>query len=235
MRAVIVDDERLARVELKRLLREHPEVDIVGESVNIVEAVARIDGLAPDVVFLDIEMPGGSGFDVLERLEHVPIVVFTTAHDAHAVRAFEVHALDYLLKPIDPRRLRDALERATARTEEPAASPPARTFLDRIFVRDGDFCGIAELTKIPLLESEGNYTRLHLAGNQPLLPRSLAYLEERLDPRVFFRANRQVLVNLGFVDRVEPDGTELTLRLSNGRTVTMSRRQALRFRQVLGT
>lgn len=233
MRALVVDDERLARVELRRLLRAHPEVEIVGEASHVDEAVTRIDGLAPDLVFLDIEMPGGNGFDVVERLETIPIVVFTTAHDAHALRAFEVHALDYLLKPIDPRRLRDALSRARARMTPPSDAP-VRTYLERIFVRDGEICRIAELEKIPLLESEGNYTRLHLGEDQPLLLRSLAYLEERLDPEVFFRANRQALVNLTLVDRVEPDGAELTFRLLDGRTVTMSRRQARRFRQRMG-
>ena len=233
MKALLADDERLARAELRRLLRELPEVEISGEARNVDEAVQQIELLEPDLVFLDIEMPGGTGFDVLDRIERVPLVVFTTAYDAHAVRAFEVNALDYLLKPVDAGRLRAAVERARARLLVTERRDPARAggFLERAFVRDGGLCLVVDFREVVLFESEGNYTKLHLEGQCPLLGRSLNYLEERLDPRAFFRANRRELVNLQRVARIEPAGPGLLLHLTSGREVEMSRRQAQRFRQ----
>jgi two-component system, LytTR family, response regulator len=232
MRALVVDDERLARVELKRLLTAHPEIEVVGEATNVDEAVLLVERLSPDLLFLDIQMPGGTGFDVLERLERVPLVVFTTAYDEHAVKAFEVNALDYLLKPIEPRRLRAALEKASGRTAN-APSPPPGGYLERTFVRDRELCLLVELRDVTLFESEGNYTKLHLPDQQPLLNRSLSYLEERLDPKLFMRANRKELVTLAHVARIEPSGTGLLLHLRSGRHVEMSRRQAQRFRQIM--
>jgi two-component system LytT family response regulator len=239
MRALLVDDERLARAEIRRLLLESPDVEIAGEAAHAEEAVAEIGRLDPELVFLDVEMPGGTGFEVLERLERVPLVVFTTAYDEHAVRAFEVSALDYLMKPVDPRRLHAALEKARIRLAATAAPPkaPAGGFLERAFVRDGSFCLVVEFREVSLFESEGNYTRLHLdganAGKTPLLARSLSYLEERLDPSAFFRANRKELVTLARIARFEPDGTELVVHLQGGREVRMSRRQAQRFRRIM--
>ncbi len=242
MRALLVDDERLARVELRRLLRESPDVEIVGEATHVEDAVEQASLLEPDLLFLDIEMPGGTGFDVLEKLERVPLVIFTTAYDAHAVRAFEVNALDYLLKPIEGSRLAAALERAAARFRAQQRAlgargqpePPHEGFLERAFVRDGELCLVVDFREVLHFESEGNYTRLHLPRHQPLLGRSLAYLEQRLDPRAFFRANRKELVNLQQVLHIEPGpGSGLMLRLRDGREVEMSRRQAQRFKQVM--
>jgi len=236
MKAVIVDDERLARVELRRLLRDFPDVQIVGEAAHVEDAVEQVERLQPDLLFLDIEMPGGTGFDVLERLERVPRVIFTTAYDQHAVKAFEVNALDYLLKPVEGGRLCAALQKAEERLRgaREYAEPPPGGFLERAFVRDGELCLIVDFREVVLFESEGNYTRLHVASHQPLLGRSLAYLEERLDPRAFFRANRRELINLREVQQIEPGpGSGLALKLRNGREVQMSRRQAQRFRQVM--
>jgi two-component system LytT family response regulator len=235
VKALLVDDERLARAELRRLLRDVAEIEVVGEAAHVDEAVSRIEELVPDLVFLDIQMPGGSGFDVLERVERVPLVVFTTAFDNHAVRAFEVSALDYLLKPVDPRRLAAAVEKARARLAPPEpTAPPGGGFLERAFVRDGELCLVVDFRDVALFESEGNYTRLYLGEQRPLLGRSLNYLEQRLDPRAFFRANRKELVNLSRISRIEgTPGLGLVLHLPNGREVEMSRRQAQRFRQVL--
>ena len=222
MKALIVDDERLARAELRRLLAAHPDIEIVGEAAHAEEARERIAQLAPDLLLLDIEMPGANAFDLLASLDSAPAVIFTTAFDAHAVRAFEVSALDYLLKPIDPTRLAAALERALE-AYRPAAS------IDRVFVRDGDRCWFVRLSDVPIIESEGNYARLDIPG-QPLLPRSLSYLEARLQPG-FFRASRKHLVNLVLVDRVEAvPGGGLVLIFPGGKEIEMSRRAAQRFR-----
>jgi two-component system LytT family response regulator len=227
MKALIVDDERLARAELRRLLAAHDAIEIAGEASHVAEARARIEELGPDLLFLDVEMPGGSGFDLLASLDDAPEVIFTTAYDEHAVRAFEVSALDYLLKPIDPARLAAAVERALAadRARQKAPGPP----LDRVFVRDGDRCWFVRLDEVAVITSEGNYARLDVPG-QPLLPRSLSYLETRLEP-AFFRASRQHLVNVALVDRVEvvPGGT-LVLVMKNGLEIETSRRQAQKFR-----
>ena len=227
MKAVIVDDERLARLELRRLLAAHPDIEVVGEARNGEEALALLPKLAPDVVFLDIQMPGMSGFDLLEKLEEVPQVIFTTAFDQYAVRAFEVNALDYLLKPIAPDRLAAALSRV------PAASAPGR--LERVFVRDGDRCWVVSLPDIFLFESEGNYTRVCFGTERPLIRRSLNALETQLDPATFFRAGRRQIINLQWIQKVDigvAGGLVVTLR--GGTVVEMSRRQSTRLREILG-
>ncbi|MFY2556259.1 LytR/AlgR family response regulator transcription factor [Corallococcus terminator] len=234
MRVLIVDDERLARAELRRLLAAFPDVEVVGEATHVDDACRQVEALEPDLLLLDIQMPGGTGFDVLARLDEPPDVIFTTAYDAHAVRAFSVNALDYLLKPIESERLAEALERVRQRGG-PAAHSPSRTpdaSLERVFVRDGERCWLVQLAQVPLITSEGNYARLHLEGHQPLLQRSLSYLEEKLDPARFFRASRQHLINLDFVETLEPGpGGTLVARLRGGTEVEMSRRQSQRFRE----
>jgi two-component system LytT family response regulator len=198
----------------------------VGEARGGEEALALIAKLGPDAIFLDIQMPGMSGFDLLERLEDLPQVIFTTAYDEYALKAFEVNALDYLLKPVAPARLAAALARVRPRTE------PAR--LEQVFVRDGDRCWIVRLPDIFLLESEGNYTRVHFASERPLIRRSLNALEEQLDPAMFFRAGRKEIVNLKWIQKVDicvAGGLAVTLR--GGRTIEMSRRQSARLREIL--
>lgn len=230
MRALIVDDERLARAELRRLLAAHPEIEIAGEAQNGEEALALVGKLSPGLLFLDIQMPGVGGFDLLERLEDMPQVIFTTAYDQYAIQAFEVSALDYLLKPIAPARLAAALAKLRPARE----ATPARGPLERVFVRDGDRCWIVSLPEIFLLESEGNYTRVCFGAERPLIRRSLNVMEEQLDPAQFFRANRHQIVNLKWIDKVDlaiAGGFTVTLR--GGRTVEMSRRQSTRLREVL--
>ncbi len=194
--------------------------------------------LDPDLIFLDVELPDGTGFDLLDRLDRVPRVIFTTAYDAYAVRAFEVNALDYLLKPVDPARLAAALARLGPPPDRPLAAPatpaPAGRPLERIFVRDGARCWLVDVNDVPLFTSEGNYTSLEVGGDRPLLARSLSYLEARLDPAHFFRASRQHLVNLRFVAAVAPGpGADLTFVLRDGRAVELSRRQARLLRERL--
>jgi two-component system LytT family response regulator len=228
MRALIVDDEPPARRELRRLLGEFPWVDIIGESGNIADAAAQIEDLEPALLFLDIQMPGGSGFDLLARLEHVPRVIFTTAHDEHAVRAFEVNALDYLLKPIDPARLAASLSRVR---EQESAPPRAEAPLQRLFLRDGAQCWFVPLSEVRLLTSEGNYVRLSWGARRPLLGRALASLEQRLDPARFFRANRSQIINLDFIENVDMGvNGRLHVQLRGGPEVEISRRQARLFK-----
>ncbi len=238
MKSLIIDDERLARDELRRLLSAHPEIEILGEAANATEALARIAELKPELLFLDISMPSRTGFDLLEALPPPhPLVIFTTAHDEHALRAFEVNALDYLLKPIHPKRLASALERL-APPDSASALPSTAAPLSaesRIFVKDGERCWFVPLKNLRLLEADGKHTRLHFDAHAPLLFRSLSSLEERLPANLFLRANRNQLVNLDWIERVEPwfSGT-LRAVLRSGETIELSRRQSQHFRDQLG-
>jgi len=229
MKAMIIDDEPPARRELRRLLTDFAWVEVVGEAGNVGQAEGMVESLLPDLLFLDIQMPGGSGFDLLSRLEHLPQVIFTTAHDEHAVRAFEVDALDYLLKPIDPARLAAALARV--KSAHAARAPQPEAVLEQIFVRDGDRCWFVPLREVRLLSSEGNYIRLSWGKTQPLLGRALAALEPRLDPNRFFRANRRQIINLDFIEHVELGvNGRLHAQLRDGAEVEISRRQARLFK-----
>jgi two-component system LytT family response regulator len=229
MKALIIDDEPPARRELRRLLNEFAWVEIAGEAGNVAQAEEMIGSLAPELLFLDIQMPGGSGFDLLSRLEDLPQVIFTTAYDEHAVRAFEVGALDYLLKPIDPSRLAEALGRANV--VRAARTPQPGTVLEQIFVRDGERCWFVPLREVRLFHSEGNYIRLSWGKEKPLLGRALAALERRLDPNRFFRANRQDIINLDFIENVELGvNGRLHTQLRDGPEVEISRRQARLFK-----
>lgn len=228
MRVLIVDDEPLARRELRRLLDSFPSIQIVGEAANIDEARSSIEALRPEVVFLDIQMPGGTGFDLLTQLDHVPRIVFTTAYDQYAVKAFEVNALDYLLKPIEPERLATTLRKIESTPVASVDDAP----LEQLFVRDGPRCWFVPLREVSLFASEGNYVRLSWGKERPLLGRSLATLEEKLDPRRYFRANRAQIVNLDFVQQVElGEGGRLHMQLRDGPEIEVSRRQARLFRE----
>jgi two-component system LytT family response regulator len=238
MKALLIDDERLARNELRRLLAAHPDIEIVGEAMDVEDAAQKVAELKPGLLFLDVQMPGADGFSLLERLEPpLPAVIFTTAYDEFAVKAFEFNALDYLLKPVDPNRLIAALERLRTRETGPDGSvaplPATRLSLeDKVFVREGDRCWFVPVKNIRLLESEGNYTRLHFDEHKPQLFRSLTAMEERLDPRNFFRANRKQVINLTWVDGIEPwFSGGLLVKLKGGLKVELSRRQAQDFRE----
>lgn len=238
MKALLIDDERLARNELRRLLAVHPDIEIVGEAVDVEDAAQKVAELKPGLLFLDVQMPGADGFSLLERLEPpLPAVIFTTAYDEFAVKAFEFNALDYLLKPVDPNRLIAALERLRhheSATSGTAASvqPPRLSLKDKVFVREGDRCWFVPVKNIRLLESEGNYTRLHFDDQKPQLFRSLTAMEERLDPRSFFRANRKQVINLTWVEGIEPwFSGGLLVKLKGGLKIELSRRQAQDFRE----
>ncbi|HWX56451.1 MAG TPA: LytTR family DNA-binding domain-containing protein [Verrucomicrobiae bacterium] len=231
MKALLVDDERLARSGLRRLLNSHDDVTVVGEAANADEALAQIRRLDPDVVFLDVEMPGRSGLELLEDLEEVPAVIFTTAFQEYAVRAFEVSALDYLLKPIAADRLDEALDKAR-KIVGPKGAGPGRK--QRVFLREGERCWIVAVEEIRVLESEGNYTRVYFAGNRPLIYKSLNALEATLDPTTFFRASRSHIVNLRDIQSLEPQAEGgLVASLTGGLKIGISRRQARKLREVM--
>jgi two-component system, LytTR family, response regulator len=238
MKALLIDDERLARNELRRLLAAHPDIEVVGEAVDVEDAIQKVAALKPALLFLDVQMPGADGFSLLERLEPpLPAVIFTTAYDEFAVKAFEFNALDYLLKPVDPNRLVGALERLRQRdSAAPIEAGPIATHRlsleDKVFVREGDRCWFVPVKNIRLLESEGNYTRLHFDDQRPQLFRSLTAMEERLDARHFFRANRKQVINLTWVEGIEPwFSGGLLVKLKGGLKVELSRRQAQDFRE----
>lgn len=227
LRVLLVDDERLARAELRRLLQAHPAVEIVGEAASAAEAMAQIAALQPDLLLLDVQMPGGSGFDLLAALDHAPEVIFCTAHDQYALQAFEASALDYLQKPVQAQRLATALVRAGARLRIMPSAPR------KIFIKDGERCWFVALADIMLFTSEGNYARVHFGSQQPLMPRSLHQLEERLDTAQFFRANRRQIVNLAHVTQVTVNAADgLELLLADGTRVEVSRRRAQQFKAV---
>jgi two-component system, LytTR family, response regulator len=227
VKALVVDDEPLARREMRRLLAAFPWVEVIGEAGNIDEARARIEELTPDVVFLDIQMPGGTGFDLLTQLDRVPRIVFTTAYDQYAVKAFDVNALDYLLKPIEPERLATALRKIQATPLVTSNDAP----LEQLFIRDGPRCWFVPLREVSVFTAEGNYVRLLWGKERPLLGRSLTALEEKLDSRRFFRANRSQIVNLDCIQQVEAGaGGRLHLQMQDGPEIEVSRRQARLFR-----
>jgi len=237
MKALLIDDERLARNELRRLLAAHADIEIVGEAVDVEDALAKIPVLKPGLIFLDVQMPGADGFSLLEQLEPpLPQVIFTTAYDEFAVKAFEFSALDYLLKPVDPNRLVAALEklrpRGSATPFEPGGATHRLTLEEKVFVREGERCWFVPVKNLRLLESEGNYTRLYFDDQKPQLFRSLTAMEERLDPKSFFRANRKQVINLAWVEGIEPwFSGGLLVKLKGGMKVELSRRQAQDFRE----
>jgi two-component system LytT family response regulator len=237
MKALIIDDERLARVELRRLLTPFKDINIVGEAVNVDDALNKITELNPELIFLDIQMPGKNGFELLEELDSVPIVVFTTAYDEYALKAFEYNAMDYLLKPIEPKRLEDTIKKIIEKNRKTAvleSESPVLKESDQVFVKDGDRCWFVKLVNVRLFESEGNYVRLYFDDNKPLILRTLNYLDERLDNKTFFRANRKHIVNLKWIENIEPwlNGG-LLVKLKGGNKVEVSRRQAIKFKEML--
>ncbi|WP_431213236.1 LytR/AlgR family response regulator transcription factor [Puia sp. P3] len=241
IRAVIIDDERLARNELKKLLLDFPEIEVIAEAANAAEGIEKVDSLNPDLIFLDIQMPGKTGFDMLAELERAPNVIFTTAYDEYALKAFEVNALDYLLKPVEPKRLADALQKLQVEEDKDPISDHTisvnRSILnehDQVFVKDGERCWFVKLSDIRLFESVGNYAKVYFGPNKPLILKSLNALEERLDEKVFFRANRKHIVNLRLIEKIEPYfNGGLLLEMKGGEKIEVSRRQTVKFKEMM--
>jgi two-component system LytT family response regulator len=239
IKAIIIDDERLARNELKKLLLQHPEISIIDEAIGVDEGIEKIDIAHPDLIFLDIQMPGKTGFDLLAELEKAPRVIFTTAYDEFALKAFEVNALDYLLKPIDPQRLADAIQKLQTEIALEQASLMGvnrgpLTESDQVFVKDGERCWFVKLADIRLFESVGNYAKVYFDTNKPLILKSLNALEDRLDERVFFRANRKHIINLHWIEKIEPFfNGGLLVELKGGEKIEISRRQSVKFKEMM--
>jgi two-component system, LytTR family, response regulator len=242
VKTIIIDDERLARNELKKLLQDFGEIEVIDEAANVQEGVAKIEQHNPDLIFLDIQMPGKTGFDLLEELDRAPKVIFTTAYDEYALKAFEVNALDYLLKPVEPRRLADAIQKVHFDEKSPGQMNGGEfvsrnsllTESDQVFVKDGERCWFVKLEDIRLFESVGNYAKVYFASNKPLILKSLNALEERLDDKVFFRANRKHIINMRWIDKIEPYfNGGLLLELKGGEKIEVSRRQTVKFKEMM--
>lgn len=231
--AIIIDDERLARLELKHLLANFNEINIVAECSSLNETKIALEEHAVDLLFLDINMPEKNGFELLESLEKTPDVIFVTAYDEYAVKAFEVNALDYLLKPIDPDKLENSIQNFINNYEKKGTSKPKNLdYNSQIFIKDGQKCWFVELKDIRYFESEGNYIRVFFKNFKPLILKSLNKLEEKLDPEYFFRANRKNIVNVKWIETVEPwfnGGLQATLK--NGEKIEISRRQSSKFKE----
>ncbi|HEX8356356.1 MAG TPA: response regulator [Segetibacter sp.] len=243
VRTIIIDDERLARNELKKLLQEFSEIEVIDEAANVQEGIEKIEQHNPDLIFLDIQMPGKTGFDLLEELDRAPKVIFTTAYDEFALKAFEVNALDYLLKPVEPRRLADALQKVNQEESKESVSSTGNgvapragslTDEDQVFVKDGERCWFVKLNEIRLFESVGNYAKVFFGTNKPLILKSLNSLEERLDDKVFFRANRKHIINMRWIEKIEPYfNGGLLLELKGGEKIEVSRRQTVKFKEMM--
>ncbi|TAN12764.1 MAG: response regulator [Chitinophagaceae bacterium] len=235
-RALIIDDERLARTELKNMLADFPDIEVVGEAANANEGIEKTEMLSPDLLFLDIQMPDKTGFEMLSEMERTPRVIFTTAYDEYAIKAFEYNALDYMLKPIDPQRLADAIQKLQQEDKEKQDATNHNKLFenDQVFVKDGDHCWFVKLGNIRLFESVGNYARVYFDNNKPLILKSLNALEERLDDKVFFRANRKHIVNMRMIDKIDTYfNGGLILEMKGGEKIEVSRRQAVKFKDMM--
>jgi two-component system LytT family response regulator len=219
--ALIVDDEDLARLVLRELIQSHPDIEVVAECANGFEAVKAVAEHKPDLIFLDVQMPKLSGFDVLELISTETAVIFVTAYDQYAMRAFEVHAVDYLLKPIGRERFEAAFERAKSRLGEKlppapelaAAARPPKQFLDRIVVRDGTRVTLIPVGKLDYAEAQDDYVALATEGKKHLKQQTIASLETCLDPDRFVRVHRSYIVNFERVVRIEPYGKDSRLAI----------------------
>lgn len=221
---LIVDDERAARNEIRRLLAGYPDFEITGEAANADDALKIINNQMPDLLFLDIQMPEKSGFDLLESLDQVPPVIFTTAYDQYAVKAFEVSALDYLVKPIREERFEKAVTLARQRLGK--ADPAGQ-----IFVKDRQQYHFVQWSSVQLIESMDNYARIFFGDKTVFLKSSLNQLEDKLTSNIFFRINRAQIVNRQYIQTITTVDGRLKITLSTGAQLEVSERQSAKFRQ----
>ncbi len=240
MKTIIIDDERLARQELKNMLIPFDEIEVIGEAANADEAIEMIQQTNPDLIFLDVQMPGKDGFEMLQELNAVPNVVFVTAYDEYALKAFEVNAMDYLVKPVQPERLKDSIRKLLEDYDKNARSKSGKvlrnnlTGEDQVFVKDGDKCWFVKLSDIRMFESDGNYVKVYFHNYRPLIHKSLNALEEKLDGNEFFRASRKYIINLKWVENIESwFNGGLMVHLKGGDKLEISRRQAVKFKEMM--
>lgn len=239
IKTIIIEDERLAREELKSLLTDFIEIEIIDEAQNGEEGIEKIKQQRPDLIFLDVSMPGMNGFEMLKKLDETPQVIFVTAFDEHALKAFDLQAIDYILKPIDPERLSQAIKKVYsehAEIDDSDFSARASKLLephDKVFIKDGEKCWFIELNRVRMMESDGNYVKVYFDQFRPMVLRSLNNFESRLNPEYFFRANRKFIINLNHVVSIETwFNGGLKVELSKGEKIEISRRQAIRFKEV---
>ncbi|MEM6718638.1 MAG: LytTR family DNA-binding domain-containing protein [Bacteroidota bacterium] len=234
--AIIVEDSRLARNELKELLKKHPQIELIAEAENVDKAYELINQKQPRVLFLDINMPEKNGFELLEMLDNVPITIFTTAYDEYAIKSFEYNAFDYLLKPISQDRFSKTIEKVIATIEKEATEQKPFELHRQIFIKDGENCWLIRISEIAVFEIVGNYTRVYFEDNKPLIYKSLNQIEAKLPEETFFRANRQQIINLNHVDKVVPwfnGKLKVTMKTSE-QEIEISRRQSYKFKELLG-
>jgi two-component system, LytTR family, response regulator len=235
MKAIVVEDSRLAREGLVKMLTDYPELDIVGAAEHASSALLLINEHKPDILFLDIHMPGESGFDLLERLDYSPKIVFTTAYSEYAIRSFDFNTIDYLLKPISHERLKIAIDKLKLNSEDDkTGTKPPLDIHSRMFIKDGDKCHLISLDSIRYFESCKNHVRIFFNKENAFVKKSLNSIEERLPGKYFFRANRQYVINLHAVASIEEaigDGYEITM--SDGKKLEVSRRNAVELKDLL--
>ena len=234
IKAVIVEDSRLARKELKLLLNDYDHIEIIGEAENVDDAYELINSDFPDLLFLDINMPEKDGFALLERLDEIPTVIFTTAYDEYAIKSFEYNAFDYLLKPINKSRLQKTIDKLQITENSEKEVTNLLTPTSQVFLKDGEDCWMVAIQEITLFEIVGNYTRVYFKDKKPLIYKSLNKIESRLPLNYFFRVNRQQIVNLKHIVNVTPwFNGKLKFTMKNDIEVEVSRRQSVKFKQEL--
>lgn len=238
LKAVIVEDSRLARNELKELIKAHQEIEIVGEAENVDKGFKLINEKKPDLLFLDINMPEKDGFELLEMLDEVPITIFTTAFDEYAIKSFEYNAFDYLLKPIDQKRFTNSIKKVhqnlNTKVLSKSKNDSALSLDKQIFIKDGERCWLVKIQDIFMFEIVGNYTRVLFEEHKPLIYKSLGQVEEKLPKDVFFRANRQQIINITHVKKVVSwFNGKLKIEMNSGEEIEISRRQSHLFKEQL--
>ncbi|MFQ3325694.1 MAG: two-component system LytT family response regulator [Salibacteraceae bacterium] len=239
IKTIVVDDERLGRKELLSLIEQHSNLEVIADYGNPEEARQGIEDLQPDLLFLDIQMPGKNGFELLEELERVPHVIFVTAYDEFAIQAFEVNALDYILKPVEEERFTNAVNKAIeliSEEKKQLENPNSKELTgdDQVFLKDGERCWFVHLRDVEKFESIGNYVKVYFNGNKPLILKSLNNLDKRLSDKEFFRANRKFIINLKWIQRIDPwFNGGMQVELKTGDKIEISRRQASRLKELM--
>lgn len=231
MRVIVVEDSELANKELVSMLEKYPNIEIIASCQNATDAKKQIESLHPDLIFLDIQMPDYDGFTLLEKLQFIPEVIFTTAYDEYAIRAYEYNALDYLLKPIKKERLDKVIEKSRRKINR-SSEQESLSLNSKVFIKDGESCWFVNLSDITLIEAQGAYTKICFLDKKPLILRSLTHIESRLDDKVFFRANRSQIINLHHITDVDLwFNGKLKVKLKDKFDVEISRRQSIKFKK----